>query len=227
MFLRTLSEKVGQYTLVLIMLLLAMVMLPIFDKHLIGHMLLNFWGLLTVVFLVLSLSQHRRQRLRIMLLGGSLFACTLIFFIGLVITGREFLGIGLSVLVLTVVFFLYCIWTILYSIFQNKLFTADLISGAILAYLLLGIAWGCLNTLIEAAAPGSYSFPPNMEPGQTASVLIYHSFVTLTTLGYGDILPLTRITRTSAYMEAVTGVMYTAILIAGLVGNIGKKDDRQ
>ena len=227
MLLKSLSEKVGQYTLVLIMLLIALIMLPIFENFLLGRMLLNIWGLLTVALLVLSLSQCRRQRLRILLLGGALFGCVFIYFIGLVFMSREFIGVGLAVLGLTVVFFLYCIWTILYSIFKNKLYTGDLISGAILAYLLLGIAWGSLNALIEAVAPGSYSFPQEMDMRNKASALMYHSFITLTTLGYGDILPVTRITRSSAYLEAVTGVMYTAILVAGLVGNIGKKEERE
>ncbi len=54
------------------------------------------------------------------------------------------------------------------------------------------------------------------------SALFYYSFVTLTTLGYGDILPVSQFARMVTYLEAVTGVMYTAILVAGLVGNIGK-----
>ncbi|HSR87330.1 MAG TPA: potassium channel family protein [Pontiella sp.] len=227
MFLKSLAEKIGQYTLVLIMMLTAMILLPIFGNNLIGRMLLNFWSLLTLVLLVLSLSQHRKQYLGIIVLGGALFAGFFIYSIGQVFMGREFTEVGLTTLALAVVFFNYCIWTILYSIFQHKLFTRDLISGAILAYVLLGIAWGGLNALIEHLAPGSYSFPQDMDQDHKASALIYHSFITLTTLGYGDILPLTRITRSSAYLEAVTGVMYTAILIAGLVGNMEKENKQQ
>jgi hypothetical protein len=227
MFLKSLAEKIGQYTLVLIMMLTAMILMTIFGERPISRMLLNSWYLLTVVLLVLSLSQHRRQYLRIIVLGGALFTGFFIYSIGQVFMGREFAEVGLTTLALAVVFFIYCIWTILYSIFQHKLFTADLISGAILAYLLLGIAWGGLNLLIEVLAPGSYSFPLDMDQDNKSAALIYHSFITLTTLGYGDILPQTRITRSSAYLEAVTGVMYTAILIAGLVGNIERKDDRK
>ena len=95
--------------------------------------------------------------------------------------------------------------------------TPDLVFGAVAAYLLLGICWGGLYTLIEKIQPGSFSFGEGLSE---ASSLFYYSFVTLTTLGYGDILPLSKIARTAAYLEAVTGVMFTAILIAGLVGSI-------
>ena len=133
----------------------------------------------------------------------------------------------MAIISLTVLFFCYCIWIILNSFFRKKLFTADLISGAILSYLLLGIAWGALNTFIELVSPGSFSFSSDFDLSNKGSALIYHSFVTLTTLGYGEILPLTRATRTSAYLEAVTGVMYCAILVAGLVSNIRRRNERQ
>jgi len=107
---------------------------------------------------------------------------------------------------------------LLYSIFQAERVTPDLISGAVVSYLLLGICWGGLYSLIELTQPGSFSF--SGEGGGELSSLFYFSFVTLTTLGYGDILPVAKIARTAAYLEAVTGVMFTAILIAGLVGNI-------
>ncbi len=84
-----------------------------------------------------------------------------------------------------------------------------------------------LNTLIETIFPGSFSFASDGDLQHKGSALVYHSFVTLTTLGYGEILPLTRITRTSAYLEAATGVMYCAILVAGLISNIGRKDTEQ
>ena len=93
-----------------------------------------------------------------------------------------------------------------------------------LSYLFLGIAWGALNALIETVFPGSFSFSLESDLQNKGSALVYHSFVTLTTLGYGEILPLTRFARTSAYLEAATGVMYCAILVAGLVSNIGRKE---
>ncbi len=225
MFLKTISEKVGQYTLVLLLLLTALIIMPLFEDYPFGRLLLSGCCLLVTAFLVLSLIGERKHRIRIMILGIILFSCIFICFIGQLLQ-KELTGVLLVSLALTVVFFGYCIWIILNSIFKRKLFTADLISGAVLSYLLLGIAWGALNTFIELVSPGSYSFSSDFDLNNKGSSLVYHSFVTLTTLGYGEILPLTRVSRTSAYLESVTGVMYCAILVAGLVSNIGRRNIR-
>ena len=106
--------------------------------------------------------------------------------------------------------------------------SGDELCGSIVAYILIGIAWALLYSYIELLYPNSFSFVSATEDDLHAkgSALFYYSFVTLTTLGYGDILPVSQFARMVAYLEAVTGVMYTAILVAGLVGHIGshKKD---
>ena len=94
---------------------------------------------------------------------------------------------------------------------------ANRLVGAICVYLMLGVIWALAYSLVELAAPGSFG---GVTAGQDAgwdSEWLYFSFVTLTTLGYGDILPLSALARALAYMEAVTGQFYVAILVAGLV----------
>lgn len=94
---------------------------------------------------------------------------------------------------------------------------ANRLVGAICVYLMLGVIWALAYSLVELAAPGSFG---GVAAGQDAgwdSEWLYFSFVTLTTLGYGDILPLSALARALAYMEAVTGQFYVAILVAGLV----------
>ena len=94
---------------------------------------------------------------------------------------------------------------------------ANRLVGAICVYLMLGVIWALAYSLVELATPGSFG---GVTAGQNAgwdSEWLYFSFVTLTTLGYGDILPLSAIARALAYMEAVTGQFYVAILVAGLV----------
>jgi hypothetical protein len=94
---------------------------------------------------------------------------------------------------------------------------ANRLVGAICVYLMLGVIWALAYSLVELATPGSFG---GVAAGQDAgwdSEWLYFSFVTLTTLGYGDILPLSELARALAYMEAVTGQFYVAILVAGLV----------
>ena len=89
--------------------------------------------------------------------------------------------------------------------------------GAICVFLLLGIIWSFAYSLLELAVPGSFSgFDSGQDPGSDSSWL-YFSFVTLTTLGYGDITPESATARTLSFMQAVVGQFYIAVLVAGLV----------
>lgn len=89
--------------------------------------------------------------------------------------------------------------------------------GAICVFLLLGLIWSFTYALLELAIPGSFEgFSPGNGPGNDSSWL-YFSFVTLTTLGYGDITPVSATARSLAFLQAVAGQFYVAVLVAGLV----------
>lgn len=94
---------------------------------------------------------------------------------------------------------------------------ANRIVGAICVYFLLGVIWSVLYSLLEYIVPGSFAGLTAEKTSDWNPDWIYYSFVTLTTLGYGDILPVTFFARSLAYMEAVVGQFYIAILVAGLV----------
>ncbi len=103
--------------------------------------------------------------------------------------------------------------------------TFDIISAAICAYLLIGVAWAYAFAVVELRHPGSFSAAlfqrsaANMAPLLASlHTFIYFSFVCLTTTGFGDILPVSEGARSLAVMEAVFGQLYMAILIARLVG---------
>src|SRR5262249_55656768 len=96
------------------------------------------------------------------------------------------------------------------------------ILGAVCGYLFLGLGWAVLYALIEGFRPGSFEISPKLVTGGEVArplpcVLTYYSFVTLTTVGYGDINPVSPATRTLAWMEAVTGQFYLAVIVAGAV----------
>jgi len=93
--------------------------------------------------------------------------------------------------------------------------TAQRVQGAVAAYLLLGLAWAAAYAFVAALAPGAFA---TARPESTHSrSYLYFSFVTLTTLGYGDITPVHHAARSLAMLEALTGQLYPAILIARLV----------
>jgi hypothetical protein len=104
--------------------------------------------------------------------------------------------------------------------------TDDRIFVSVSLYLLLGMLWFSLYNLLEAVHPGSFALQSAPLSSLPRGTLIYLSLATLTTLGYGDIVPVTPIARMVAALEAVAGVLYIAITVARLVaGYRGGKEE--
>jgi hypothetical protein len=93
--------------------------------------------------------------------------------------------------------------------------TTRRLHGGVAAYLLLGMIWAYAYALVALLHPGAFSGPVSPTDGPRA--WFYFSFVTLTSMGYGDVLPVHPGARSLAILEAVTGALYLAILIARLV----------
>ncbi len=97
--------------------------------------------------------------------------------------------------------------------------TDELIYGAINVYLLIGLSFAFIHALVEFMQPGSIVGLDALSMSD-ASIMpyVYYSFVTMTTLGYGDLSPVTGPAATLAYVQAVFGQLYIAIMIARLMG---------
>lgn len=125
--------------------------------------------------------------------------------------------LGLAKSISSALFFGYITFYLLHYLVQQERITKDLIQGAIVIYFLLGIVWSHFYQIVEFLHPGSFNVTTNLT-NQSQLIFSYFSFVTLTTLGYGDVTP---VTQTAAYLvllEAVTGQLYMAVVIARLVG---------
>jgi hypothetical protein len=101
------------------------------------------------------------------------------------------------------------------NVFAASRAIGDRIFGAITLYLLLGLIWAVAYAAIESAMPGS--FAGKLNPQSALADWAYFSFVTLTTVGYGDLTPVARAARSLAMLEALVGQLYPAIIIARLV----------
>ena len=99
-------------------------------------------------------------------------------------------------------------------IWKSKRITLNIISAAISGYFLIGLFGGQLCQFIHLWIPGSY----NLENGSEMYQLTYFSFTTLTSLGFGDVLPLTPPAQSLALLIGITGQLYLTILVAILVG---------
>jgi hypothetical protein len=110
----------------------------------------------------------------------------------------------------TVLYF-YIVLLMVKHLLAIRVVTADMIYCAISTYLLIGIGWAGIYNLVEINSPGSFSGKPEVD-------LLYFSFVTLTTLGFGDILPASVLAKRLAIFEATMGSIYMAVIVAMIVG---------
>lgn len=121
---------------------------------------------------------------------------------------------------LMIAFLSYTVWVIGRDVFRAHRVTTDQIFGGISVYLLLGLIWAIAYMSVVTAQPGAIEFSTSddVTEAHRLSALIYYSFETLTTLGMGDILPVSNMARTLTWTEAVTGQLYIAVTMAKLVG---------
>ena len=132
----------------------------------------------------------------------------------------EMLELRIVSAILMTLLFSYTLILLVRHIRETGEISADLLYGAGCIYMLIGFAWSGICMTIELLRPGSFLqvTAEGYKPISHASDLVYYSFTTLTTLGYGDITPQLPITRSLAILEAITGVLFMGILIGTLVG---------
>lgn len=118
--------------------------------------------------------------------------------------------------VFAALFFTFLVVLILNYLCKEKKITANVIAGAICGYLLIGLMWASFYSVLEALQPGSFQVPEHLSTD--SSYFTYYSYVTLTTLGFGDIIPMTNQARSLSVLESVAGPVYLAVLVARLIG---------
>ncbi len=169
---------------------------------------------------MLALWQQARHHALHMLAAGIVIV---VIALGSFITHR---GWVLLQLVVQILFLARVMMIVIHSVFTTRDVTGDTLCGSVCVYLLTGVVSGLIFVLIEVCLPGSFLISDSNvgavaqqetfinDPGW----LLYFSFVTLTTVGYGDVLPATSIARSSAVLVAVAGQVLLMVMIARLVG---------
>ncbi len=208
-----------RYTFLLVALLVLVLAPLVFDASDQRSLTFRVSSLGVMVFGILTVLQHRRTRIfavALALLASVAQSASLVY-------GPQFYA--QLRLALFAAFFSFMGVIIIRDVLRAEVITWDRIQGAVCAYLLIGVAWGVLYAWVGLHDPQAFSGA--VEVGaQSGEPMVYFSFVTLTTLGYGDITPVSQTARTLAWLEAAFGQIYLVVLVAHLVSRQSIRSSR-
>lgn len=205
--------------MLLVTLLALLVVQPFLGRDMIAQLFYTTLWSIVMIATMFAIAEVHWQRLVGLGLGLPILAGIWVRHLFSESAGETF-GIGVFGMV-TILFGIAAV-TVMWHLVTRDV-TTDNVAGAVCAYLFLGLGIGLLYAIIESLRAGSFHGGETLagelaDPIGRRSVLVYFSFVTLTTAGYGDIVPATGLTRILAALEAILGQFYLAILVAGLVG---------
>jgi hypothetical protein len=130
------------------------------------------------------------------------------------------IGPGLSVL-----FSAYTTWLLMAGVIRSPRITGDVLAGALASFMMAGMAFAVVYGVIEAHAPGAFA-APGLEPASFPD-LVYFSFVTLLTIGFGDVTPVAPVARAVVLFEGLFSVVFTTMVMASLVAGYLRHRDQE
>ena len=212
----------NKYTHLLYVLVLRLLAAPFLKDY--GEILLSLLLLWAIVLIIRTFYLHQK------FFWFYLIVAVSAFLLEVIARFRNFFGLETAFVVS--VYFVYALylgiaaWLIMREIFLSAKVTMDTVCGGICVYLLIGFLWSLFYGVVQYLDQNAFS--QTVTPGGFYSTGIYLSFTTLTTLGYGDILPVNPFAMMLTNLEAIIGQMYPAIFIAILVGAyLSQKDNQQ
>ena len=213
------SPMVGNTNLFLIVFF-AIFLIPLFPVS--AHRILYNFSYTAIFFIAIFLVQSKRR----FILWGAVLA-----------TITEWMAAYMDMLYLreisylvNVMFFAFIVGKMIYEIANTPNVNVRVIVEAINCYLLLGFIFSLMVTFVMMADPDAYNFPwvfsVDRDSVSRISEILYYTFVTFSTLGYGDVVPQTPLARSLAIFISVTGQIYIAIIIAMLVGKFASTQQK-
>ena len=183
-----------------------------FDYGLLSIVNLEILFLLILIFSIF-LHQHDTKLFKVTVVSLIIILINILFFDNNQSVSQYFLKILIVSITIVELF---------KEIFKTKIIDSHIISSAISIYVLVGIFWYLLFMFLLMIDPDSFDIR-NFNPEMVSIDMIYFSFTTLTTLGYGDITPVSYTAKMWSITEAMMGVMFLAIMISRVVSLFGSK----
>lgn len=206
----------SQFFLLLLALVCLLVAYPFWNRGVLGIASLDLmlWGVLLAS--IYAMSRSRSLFVAALLLGGLALAGDLWAYL---LPGRTALLVSC---LFDLLFLGFATLAAIGYVMREERVGADKIFGAICGYIMIGLVWALVYNALEMVRPGSFSgvLAASGAAPHFADVdqFLYYSLVTLSTLGYGDIVAISRPARSLSATEAIVGQVYLAVLVARLIG---------
>jgi hypothetical protein len=217
---RVWSQESGLSIMLLLLCIMQFVVIPLFGSYSRVMVVINIFWMLFILAGIISLAKNKKQALLI----------SIIPFLFLMIQWIDFFQTNVIVvfadLFLSIALMLLLIGLVLVKVLEPGPVTVHRIIGSIVVYMLLANLWCTLYLFLFKHIEGSFQMAvSSFEMSSDQANFMYFSYITITSTGYGEIVPLHPVARSLVQMEVLTGVLYPVILIGRLVSdaNFSKK----
>ncbi len=211
------SFLLQNYSLLLFVVILIFVV-PLFPVS--WHNVL-FNVFFTMIYLMAPLTMERNRK-------PLLFTAIVLMFLLWVISPEHYPVLNAISKIITILFFSWVVVSFIIMISRSKIVSTKLILESINGYLMMGLMFTLIIAIIQSYNPDAFSFPEGaLHVGKNVnnfSNYLYYTLVTISTLGYGDVLPTAQYAKSLATFISISGQLYIAIIVANLVGKFASQN---
>jgi hypothetical protein len=208
------ANESGLSGMLVLLFVMHFILIPIFGSHALFSIMLDIFWMLLLTTGIFSLAKNKRQAIIISIVPF------LFIVISWISTFNKTTIIQTTELILSVLTFVLLIIVVLVKVFEPGPVTIFRIIGSVVVYMLIANLWSIVYIYIFNNIEGSFQITlPPFETNSLQANFLYFSYITLTTTGFGDIVPLHPLARSLVQVEAMIGVLYPVILIGKLVSD--------
>jgi hypothetical protein len=219
------TKESGLSGMLVLLFIMHFVIIPLFGSYSSFIILINIFWMLFIASGIIALSKSSKRTVYLLIIPFLfvLFNWIMVF--------QKTPFVLLSDIILTILTFGLLITLVFIKVFEPGPVNQYRVIGSIVVYMLLAHLWSVIYLFINSNIPGSFQFTlPPFESNTLQANFLYFSYITITTTGFGEIVPLHPFARSMVQVEAIIGVLYPVILIGRLVSeaneNYSKKKQK-
>lgn len=214
-FSRLWTQESGLSGMLVLLLIMHFIMIPVFGSRFYFMVILNVFWMLQVIAGVFTLVKSRQKAIRV-----SVIPFLFMIFSWINIYTANF-SVELVTFFLTIITVLMLIVLVLLKVFEPGPVNLHRIIGSVVVYMLLANLWGIVYLFVFNQIDGSFQLAESQfKINSELASFMYFSYITITSTGFGEILPLHPIARSLVQMQALIGILYPVILIGRLVSDV-------